>query len=156
MPPNLYQPPTAVVSDASSNAPPRPRSVRFACYLILASLALGFVALLPGWDTLRVGTEEGQAAIVWAVYAAFQAIALWLTYATYRRSNWARWALLAYLIFGWLLDAIESTPNFDEWTLASSVYVVVTVMHLAALWLLFTGPGAKWFNGQSTVVSAEA
>ena len=156
MPPNPYQPPTAMVADAPSSAPPRPRSVRFACYLVLASLVLGFVTLLPVFD-IPHNVEGGvQGAIVWAVYAVLQAIALSLTYATYRRSSWGRWALVAYLVLGWLLDAIGRKTDSDESALASAVYMAVTVMQVAAVWLLFTGPGARWFGKLSTATSAEA
>lgn len=150
MPRSPYQPQTAMTGDASSHVPPRPSSVRFACYLILASLFVGFLTLLPFIEIPGKNLEDVQAN-VWAIYIVLQAIPIWITYSMYRRRNWARWTLVAFLTLGWLLDGIDSTPHSDEFTLAGAVYLTVVAMQVAALWLLFTGTGAKWFSWRSTV-----
>ena len=156
MPPSLYQTPNSTAAEAPSSAQPRPLSVRVACYLVLAPFVLSIVTLLPAVGVPHHVGGGVQGAIVWAVYVGFQVFALWLTYSTYRQRNWGRWALFAYVIFGWLLDAIASTTDIDESTLASPFNVTVAAMQVAALWLLFTGPGAKWFSKRKAAVPAEA
>ena len=144
------------VTSASRDAAWRPRSVRFACYLVVASFLIGAVTLLGDFDIPRQGERDGSGATLWVVYAVLLAIPLWLTYFIYRRRRLAHWGLLVYFIFGWLLDAAEVKPSFDEITLASSIYVAATVMQVAAILLLFTGQGARWLGGRGADASAEA
>jgi hypothetical protein len=156
MPINPHQPPAPVLTSASSDAASRPRSVRFACHLVLTSFLIGSVTLLGDFDIPGQGEGGGYWVTVWVVYAVLLAIPLWLTYFIYRRRNWARWGLVVYFIFSWLLDAIGGTPNFDEVTVASSIYVTAAVMQVAAILLLFIGQGARWLGGRSAGASAEA
>lgn len=156
MPSNPYQPPNAVLTSASGNVASRPRSVSFACYLVLASFFIGSMTLFGDFEIPRQGGSDGSGATLWVVYAVLLAIPLSLTYFVYRRRSLARWGLLVYFICGWLLDAFEGTPVFDEITLASSIYVTVSVMQAAAILLLFTGQGARWLGGRGADASADA
>jgi hypothetical protein len=114
------------------------------------------VTLLGDFDIPGQGEGERYWAVVWTVYAVLLAIPLWLTYFIYQRRNWARWGLLVYFIFSWLLDAIGGTPSLDEFTVASSIYVAATAMQVTAIFLLFTGQRAWWLGGKSASASAEA
>ena len=151
MPSNPYQPPNAEVADAPQTLPPRPRAVRLACQLVLSSFLLGLVTLLPGVDVPRPEDEAIPAVFFIVVVAIFGAITVWLVHTTYQGRNWARWALLAYLILGWFLAAGELSSDFERSPLVGSLNVAVAVMELAAASLLFAGAGAKWFaSGRPT------
>ena len=152
MPSNPYQPPGAEVADAPQVLAPRPPTVRLACQLVLAAFALGLVTLLPGVDVPR----PEDAALPGVFVAIFGVITLWLTYATYQGRNWARWALLAYLILGWFLVSGELVSDFERAPLVGSLNLAAVVMELAAVWLLFAGAGAKWFGRSRRQPSAEA
>jgi len=153
---NPYQPPGAEVADAPDSSPPRPRSVHLACQLVLASFALGLVTLVPGVDVTRPDDPAVHWAVTLVVVLVFGAITVWLTYATHQRRNWARWALLGYLIFGWFLSAGELPSDLERAPLVGLLGVGAAVIELVAVWFLFTGAGAKWFSGRQAAASAEA
>ena len=146
MPANPYEPPTAEVANARQILHARPRTVRLACLLVLAAFAIGLVRLLPNLDVLRAEDPELQAVFPLIVVAILAAITLCLTYLTHQGQNWARWALLAYLTFGWYTAAEGMTSASESSILDRSLDLAITAMELVAAWLLFTGPGAKWFG----------
>jgi len=64
----------------------------------------------------------------------------------WRRMNWARWALLGVLLLAYLALLTHLEP-LQEWTLFDlALNGAISVLQLVALWLLLTGPGAKWFS----------
>jgi hypothetical protein len=66
----------------------------------------------------------------------------WLTYNISRGRNWARIAfLVAFLLGSPVLYLLQRT------VIGGAVSIVILALELVALWLLFTGVGARWFRG---------
>jgi hypothetical protein len=64
----------------------------------------------------------------------------------WRRMNWARWALLGVFLLAYLALLIQ-LKALQEWELVDfALNGVISVLQLVALWLLFTGAGAKWLS----------
>jgi hypothetical protein len=65
----------------------------------------------------------------------------WLTYNISRGRNWARIAfLIAFVLGSPVLYLLQRT------VIVRAASVVILVLELVALWLLFTGVGARWFR----------
>lgn len=142
---NPYRPPTTELRDPPpASAGPPPAAVRIACGLVLVSLAVGVLTMLPG---VRQPEAEapGSAIALLVAYALFGALTLWLTRRTWQGRHWARWALLAYLAFGWALYALSLTDEMVAAPMAALVNTVCVAIELAACGLLFFGAGARWF-----------
>lgn len=138
---NPYEPPQAPLSDPVG--PARPIAVTRASWLLYASLALGTITMLPG-----MRGEEFSLAANLVLLAIFGGLTVWLVHQTGQRKGWARWCLLAYLVFGWVLTfGIDSTTAGSS-PLAVLLDYVCGILEVAAAWWLFTGPGARWFAGQ--------
>jgi hypothetical protein len=140
-----YAPPRSEVSDPKRTRPPSPPSVRLACLLILAGLALSLVSLLP---FIRPPAPDEQDVPLWVtllVVAIFGSLTVWFTVQTSRGKNWARWAILLYLAFGWVLSAMEFQTELERAPLFVMINSVCIALELVACWKLFTGEGAGWF-----------
>ena len=153
---NLHQPARLQDCDAPDARPPRPKAVRHACGLVVAAFVLGLVTFFPGVHVRQPDDPNVSGIYLLAIVVTFGAVLLSFTYATLQRRNWARWALLMYLINGWLLTARHISHDFDRTPLLGSLAVATTGMELLAVWLLFTGIGAKWFSARKPQSSAEA
>ncbi len=141
---NPYSPPAADVADLNRTQAFPPRRVYGACVLILAALVLGVLALLPG---IRVPDE--QPIPLWftlAVVVVFGGITVWFAIEVLRGKNWARWAMLVYLLVGWLLGGTEIPNTFTESPLAAIIEMVCMAMEALACWLLSSGASAQWFR----------
>ena len=145
MTPNPYAPPRAEVGDPASRPPTSPAAVRRACLLVLASMALGWVTLLPGVSVTLPDDPTIPFVISLAIVAFFSALTIWLVLATGRGARWGRWALLAYLILGWVLTGMQLNDEFLRSPLSGMIEIVCVVIELAACGLLFFGSGARWF-----------
>lgn len=83
-----YAPPRTDVADiASPDAllASRPRSVAWACALMLASMAVGLVSLLPIVDPPLPGEPAAMRALIWGITLAVTAVELWLLRCVWQR-----------------------------------------------------------------------
>ena len=142
---NPYRPPEAELRDApAASAGPPPHAVRVACVLVLASLAFGVLTLSP---SVRAPEAEqpGMFAFVIGAYLVFGGLTLWFTRRTWQGRNWGRWALLAYLAAGWVLNSFTLADDMANAPMAALVNIGCVALEAVACALLFFGPGARWF-----------
>ena len=116
-----YAPPRAAVADlAAPDAllASRPRSVVWACWLLLTSMAVGLVSLLPAVDPPIPGEPAAMTALIWGITLVVAAVELWLLRRVWQRRNWARWVWVALTVAG----IAASLPTIGEdWTRAPLV-----------------------------------
>jgi hypothetical protein len=138
--------PSADAVDVNTPRPPVPRSVRIACRLVIASLALGLVGLLPAIRLPR--PEEAVAPLTFTVgsIVVFGGLTIWLAIEVLRGKPWARWAMLVYLMLGWWLSAGDLGDDFLRSPVLGAIDAVCIVMEAFACYLLFFGDGARWFG----------
>ena len=151
---NPYRPPGAPVAD-DIDAAPRPPQVTLACRNLWFSMAVGLLSLLPMFRGEWWVDQEGKIASSAALTAGlimmvlFTAIYLTLIQSVLKRRNWARWTLLAFLVFGWMMQVPEFPKTIAAAPLAAAVDVTCLLIELWACYLLFLSPGAKWFEPRS-------
>lgn len=136
-------------SDARAARLP-PDEIWRACLLIVASLLLGLVTMIPGIAPERPAEADMPALEVLGLLAVFGGLTLLLALKILQRRNWARWAMLAYLVLGWLLAAATMKEDFALSPLAGLINLVCMVLEWLAVWQLFFGNGPKWFEGRAT------
>ena len=149
---NPYSPPVATVRDPHVAAPPRPLEVTRAIRIFWLVFVVGFITLLPSirgeWWAPR--DAEGLESIVMAVaivaVVIFSTVYAVLVVLVGRRHNWARWALLAYVVLTSFIAALDLARSLSETPLAAVLDVLTTLAEVWAFYLLFFGPGAQWFR----------
>lgn len=146
MTPNRYAPPGADVADPDT-APP-PRAVQRACRLVIASLLLGLFTLVPGVAAKAPDDVPVPFLVTLALLAIFGGLTVWLVVNVHRGVNWARWALLVYLVLGWVLVGMQFNDEFMRSPISGMIEVACFALEVAACWLLFVGGGAAWFAAQ--------
>jgi hypothetical protein len=119
--------------------------VRIACQLILGSLVFGLLTLVPAIHGVRPDEAPTPIEGMLLSIVVFGGLTVWLALLTYRGLNWARWALLAYLILGWWMGAEDMTQDFIHSPLAGMINLACMGMEVVAAGLLFVGRGARWF-----------
>lgn len=139
-----FDPPKAAVADVPVEPPPRP--VVIACWLLVLSLLLGFVSL--GVDVSSVPTTETTFMLVGLVVIGLPLVALfaWLIAMLWRRRSWARWALLAFMVAGWLLLLLDDGSTEGRLPSAMIIDGITAIVEFIAMVLVFFGPGARWFK----------
>lgn len=146
-----FKAPAAKVADPDlrGHREPRPPSVTLACRLLWATIALGLLSLLPGvraglWD----GRDNSLIAVVLALafVAVMTGVELWLIRLVGSRHGWARWALLIYLIAGWLMTFSDFSASIEQGMAAVLVDLVTGITEMVAVGLLFLGKGRFWFR----------
>lgn len=145
MPPNPFAPPGADVADVDPSRPPMPPSVRRACRLIIASLALGCVAALMDIRTPRPDGTEIPLLFGLGYFVLIVGLTVWLTFAVARGKGWSRWVMLLFLTPTWWLGATSLNEDFLRSPLVGTISIVGIAIEVAACWMLFTGAGARWF-----------
>lgn len=147
---NPYEPPEAPVADPAAANVPRPPEVALACRILWIVFVLGFVTLLPSvrgeWWLPHDGGDDSAMAASMVMAGVLSAIFAFFVWYTGRGRNWARWALLAYLIFGWIVMVADFPRSVSATPIAALLDVVMAVTEVWACHLLFRGPGAAWFS----------
>jgi len=72
-----YAPPGTIIAEVVSPdrlLASRPRSIVWACMLMLASMAVGMVSLLPEVDPLMAGEAAAMTAMIWGLSLVFAAL----------------------------------------------------------------------------------
>lgn len=145
MTPDRATPPNAAQAAPAADRSRPPPPVRRACLLILASLAIGVILLWPGVRPNPPGEEAAPALFTLAALVVFGGLTLWLAARLYQGRNWARWAMLGYLMLGWWFTSSELNNQFLQAPIVGFMDLVCIAMEGLACWLLFTGAGARWF-----------
>jgi len=123
-----------------------PDRVYLACTLIMAAFVIDLIGFAPG---IRVPSADEVASPVWftlAMIFVFGSLTAWLAVETLRGRNWARWAMLVFLLLGWILGVQEIADSFARSPASSLIDAGCTAMEVAACWLLFSGASARWFR----------
>jgi hypothetical protein len=153
-PASRYAPPRADVADLAVPDPllsARPRSVVWACVLMLVSMVVAFASLLPFIDPPMPGEPAAMTAMVWGLTLVSLAVDLWLLRCVWQRRNWARWVIVAIVL------ASATQYMFliaDDWTRAPLVAwmgIASTTLGAVAAALLLTGASSRWFKAGSKV-----
>lgn len=129
------------------NATP-PRAVVQAVWLLWISLAVGLVELALSMNPLRepaqVLPEAGMTALgVFASITLIGTVYLVLVHHVRKGRNWARITVLVLVALGVIDSLIARRPMELVPFLLNLLEVLLDV---AALALLFSGPGSQWFN----------
>jgi hypothetical protein len=147
--PQRYAPPRADVADLTAPdalLASRPRSVAWACWLMLASMAVGLVSLLPLVDPPMPDEPVAMTALIWGIALVVLAVELWLLRCVWQRRNWARWVMVALTVLG---VALGVPTTFEDWVRAPLVAwlgIASTAFSVAAVVLLLMRTSARWFN----------
>jgi hypothetical protein len=121
----------------------RPRSIQLAVMLLWVSFALSLPAL-----ALAAARDPAAALhpVSLVITVALLALSVLLILRIGDGRNWARWFYLA--LFGiavamqWLPGDEANPPGYFE----NALMAVGWLLDAAALWLVFTRPGADWFG----------
>jgi hypothetical protein len=132
----------------TSSPSARPRAVVHAVWLLWASLAVGLVELALSMNPLREPAEVLPEAHM-TVFGVFTSIALigtvylWLVHHVRKGRNWARITVLVLVVLG-VLESLTSHRALQP--IPFMLNLLEILLDVAALALLFSGPGAQWFN----------
>jgi hypothetical protein len=146
MTPDPQAPRESNAAGVNRSRPPVPRAIGNACRLIIGSLMLGIVSLLPGIRVPRPDDPEIPLAFTLGSIVVFGGLTLWLALEVWRGKNWARWAMLAYLVLGWWLGAGEMGDDFLRSPLLGTLDAACVTIEAVACALLFFGAGGRWFS----------
>jgi hypothetical protein len=153
--PDRYAAPRADVADLTAPyalLASRPRSVVWACVLMLASMAIGFVSLLPVVDPPMSGEPAAMTAMVWGITLCVAAVELWLLRCFWRRRNWARWVMVALTVSGIALSVPVIAEDWTRAPLVAWLGIASGAASAVASVLLLAGASARWFKGAATTI----
>jgi hypothetical protein len=128
----------------------RPRSVTAFEWLNLGSIAIGLVEIFRRWDSLAPLVQRGGIAglLLFGVTLLFSLglVVVLTLLVSRRRSKVSMWVLFGFLVLG-TLGLILRPSRLISFTEHDIVYLVQTVMQIAAMALLFTASGRRWISG---------
>jgi len=130
---------------------PVPRSISWACKLLLLSLAFSVISLSPSisghWWASPAPDVPDSLAFLFSLGFVTLLLALLglLIYLTYTCHNWARWALLVFLMLGWVhlvknYHGLQSVHPMEALWNAGSM-----ILELFSCVILFFSHDAAWF-----------
>ncbi len=152
--PQRYAPPSAEVADvgaADALLAARPRSVVWACALMLASMLIGLVSLLPVVDPPMPGEPAAMTALIWGITLVFTTAELWLLGCVWRRRNWARWVIVSLALLGIVVSLPIIGEDWARSPLLAGLGIAGVAISAAAAALLLAGASARWFKGTVSV-----
>jgi hypothetical protein len=121
---------------------PRPKEVSLATTLFWISLGAGVINLALQFDYLKTQASPAFIAGVGIVTIAVTAL---LIYFISTGHNWARITFLLLFLAGAIAGIPELLATFDRSVLSGLVSLAQWILQIAGLYLVFLGPGAKWF-----------
>jgi hypothetical protein len=143
---NPYAPPKTAVADVKSATDTgRPYEVTLAVRLQWFGVALGAVNGLVE-SARTVSTSALPIAAVVAIPVFTIGVLAWLTRNIARGRNWARITLLVMFVIGTPLFLWDLRAMFERSPVATAVSLIISALQIAALYLVFTGVGARWFR----------
>ena len=120
-----------------------PTQVNRAIVLLWLAFAIGGLAVALSFDEasqLSFATELGIAVVI---LFAVNALLIWLIG---RRHNWARIALLVFILVTLPFVLLGELPDGALAWVAAGAEWVSTILEVIALYYLMTGVGAAWFR----------
>lgn len=155
---NPYSAPGAAVQDPPHRPEPRPAEVTRACGILWAVWVASFLTLHPAvsgewWLVPEAEGPDAEAGVVFivamvALFAGAFAVLVWLTG---RGHNWARWALLLYVIGTTTLGAVDFPRSLAETPAAAGIDAMLALAEAWALVLLFSKSAGPWFTVGNTL-----
>ncbi len=123
-----------------------PTNVRRFIWLFLASLAISFV-YIPFTPTPPGVSYASMVAVLIIEFVIVDLVFLTIAWlATWRRQNWARWALLLVFAAALVSDALMPISFYSEHPFLVAVTLLSTIPFAAALYFLFTADARTWFG----------
>ena len=153
-PAGRYAPPHTDVTDLAvpdALLSARPRSVAWACVLVLVSIVVAFASLLPFIDPPMPGEPAAMTAMVWGLTLVPVAIELWLLRCVWQRHNWARWVIVAIVLTSAAQYMFLVTDDWTRAPLVAWMGIAAATLSAVAAALLLTGAAARWFKAGSKV-----
>jgi hypothetical protein len=144
-----FAPPRAAVADLTAPdalLASRPRSVAWACWLMLASMAIGLVSLLPWVDPPIAAEPVAMTALTWGITLALAAVELWLLRCVWQRRNWARWVMVLLTVLGVVLGVTVIGEDWTRAPLLAWLGIASSAFSAAAVVLLLVRASSRWFN----------
>src|SRR5688500_10624733 len=138
----------------AGDALPRPYEVTRALQLLWTVLAISVVTLHPSvrgdWWLGAEGVDAAlaDAALVGGLIVAvlFSGFYMGLVFLTGRRHGWARWAMLVFLLLGWVIQGADLQRSLAETPAAALADLLMAGAEVWACRLLFSAPAAAWFR----------
>ena len=151
-----YKAPGAAVGgrEAAQDALPRPYEVTRALQIFWTVFALSWVTLHPSvrgeWWLGSEGVDPAlaDAALVSGLVFAglFGGLYMGFVILIGRRHAWARWALLGFVVLGWVIQGIDLPRSLSETPAAAFADVLMAAAEAWACWLLYTPPASAWLR----------
>jgi hypothetical protein len=151
-PAGRYAPPRADVAEIVAPdllLAARPRSVAWACVLMLASTLISLVSLLPFVDPPIPGEPAAMTALLWGITLAFTAVELWLLGCVWQRRNWARWVMVALTAIGIALSLPLIGEDWSRSPLVAGLGIASALSSAVGAALLLAGASARWFKASA-------
>jgi hypothetical protein len=131
-----------------------PYEVTRALQLLWAVLAISVVTLHPSvrgeWWLGSDGVDAAllDAALVGGLIVAglFSGFYMGLVFLIGRRHGWARWAMLVFLVLGWVIQGADLQRSLAETPAAAFADLLMAGAEVWACRLLFSAPAAAWFR----------
>jgi hypothetical protein len=151
-----YKAPEAAVDgrEAAQDALPRPYQVTRALQLLWTVFAISLVTLHPSvrgdWWLGSGGVEPAleDAALVGGLIVAglFSGFYVGLVFLIGRRHAWARWAMLGFLVLGWVIQGVDLPRSLAETPAAAFADLLMAAVEVWAILLLYSAPASAWFR----------
>jgi FtsH-binding integral membrane protein len=144
---NPYTPPQSLVVDVpeEDRLEERPSRVSTAVRLFWIELAISVFHAAWNWNSSADVVLEGVVVLVEVATLGFEA---WVIYKISRGRNWARIVALVSVSLAVLLFVGTFKQSFARSPTSVALGVTETVLDAIALYLLFTGPGRRWFRAR--------
>jgi hypothetical protein len=149
---NPYAPPNATVADVSSGvAPPRPRAVDAAFWLLWASLLIGIpVAILRVFELAGIEYKIAIIVVV-TIYLVVGGLFFWIFGGLRRGRNWARITVLVVTILYVAMQPLVFLQTLAEPPLDATVKILQLVLWVVAAILLFLPRSSAWYRAMKEI-----
>ena len=81
------------------------------------------------------------------VAGLFSGFYMGLTFLIGRRHGWARWAMLGFLVLGWVIQGVDFQRSLAETPAAAFADLLMAGAELWACCLLYSARASAWFRG---------
>jgi hypothetical protein len=114
--------------------------------LSYCALGLGFISLIIEYPDIArdAGDAAWQIPLFLAAFVPIPVLMIWLV--ARRRKNWARWLWLIMVLIGFPLSIPVISDELTTKPLLGAITIFQYLLWAVAVYLVFTGDAAKWFE----------
>jgi len=125
-----------------------PREIRIATNMLWASLGANLLVLGLAIDEVGYGKASGGSIlVVWLLLLAWPGVLSFLFYSISVGRNWARITFGVLFLLGHIYQFALLPDLFRTQGVVRGLLVLIEpVLQIAALYLVFSRPGAQWFR----------